>query len=457
LPLLDGTKHPALDQLALMRCGYEVALVAALPRRPLGKRLRALGLEWSLIDEAQLEAVREDFKDIELIWPKPVGDQRTASDEYQMSIRLRLGMDRDRKALPHALRACELEPNDHYHWVELGFVHGELDQLPEKLAAMDRAIEISPERWGGWAGRGTALRDLGRFDEARATFESGLALDPKRGRLHYELGLVLARIASYDDALAAFERTVEHAVPENRAWYLGIVAQFQLEHGRLADVAATLARARQLGSPGFRIARLTGYERLFSGAPSEALAIATGMTGPAHREDELFMLALRAAALRELDRGDEAAAIYHQIVDTTDCPTWIAFAWLGLALVGVEPPQVTAATDPLDLADAIAAHVNARRETPRVHDTVDRCNDRIRVALAMIAAATVSGRHDEARGRATAFGRYLAGPAPVKLIDWWMELAELVRTVARRHPAKADLLATCYQVATGRQPPSALL
>nr|MBA2539326.1 hypothetical protein [Deltaproteobacteria bacterium] len=169
-PLLDGTRHPALDQLTLMDCGFEGALVTELARRPLGKRLRALGLDWRMVEDATLEEAGDDFANIELIWPRPVGVNATADDEYQLARRLRLGLDRDRKALVHATHACELEPNNYFHWTEVGYVHEALDQLPEKLAAMDRAIEIDRERWGGWAGRGSALRDRGRRDEARAAY-----------------------------------------------------------------------------------------------------------------------------------------------------------------------------------------------------------------------------------------------------------------------------------------------
>jgi uncharacterized protein (TIGR02996 family) len=453
LPLLDGSRHPKLEQLALMSCGFEAPLITELVRRPLGKRLRALGLHWHHVDAGLLEEHRAAFERIELIWPRPVGITPNADDDYQLARRLRVGLDRDRLALPFAIRATELDPSNWFHWVERGYVHSALDQLPEKLAAMDRAIEINRERWGGWAGRGSALRDLNRFAEAQIAYESGILVDPRRASLHHGLGLVHERAGHLAEAIACFEAAAERSNDDDtRAWYLGSIAHVLLEHDQHDEAALRLRRARELAPTDARLARLAGFERLWSGATAEAHVIAMEIPNGPDPDDNLFTFALRAAALRETGHTNPAGSFYDRIVLGTDCPAWIAFAWFGATLLGESDAfsPLADVIDPLRLADAIATQVNTpHRMKPLIHDTVDRCDDRIHCAVAALGAAAAAGRLDEARARHAALAAYLAGPAPVKNVSWWLELGELLRLTAKRVPAAAELLATGYRLATG--------
>jgi hypothetical protein len=167
---------------------------------------------------------------------------------------------------------------------------------------------------------------------------------------------------------------------------------------------------------------------------------------------------MRAAAQRVLGRSDEACALYRRIADDTTCPAWVAFGWLGLATFGHDAWTPVASTlDPLELADAISAHLNAIGHQPPVHDTVDRYHDRIGVAAAAVVAAALHPQVHDAHARGRALAGYLAGAAPVKHVAWSLHTADLVRVAEARVPALADLVRTSYRVATGRLPPSVLL
>ena len=120
-------------------------------------------------------------------------------------------------------------------------------------------------------------------------------------------------------------------------------------------------------------------------------------------------------------------------------------AWLGLTLVGRDPFSSVPMVEPIDLADLIGGHINASRDAPRVHDTDDRCNDRINTTVAAIGAAATRGYSEDTRELTRGLARYLAGPAPVKIVYTWLELAELMRAATLREPALAELVTIAYR------------
>jgi tetratricopeptide (TPR) repeat protein len=446
-PLLDGVQHPALTELALFGCGFEDDLIRALAGHP--KRLSRLGLPWRSVTIDVLKEVEDELAGVELTWPRPPGVPLSADDEYQFSRRLRAGLGRKREALPHAKRACLVGSRVYFHWTEAGYGHDGVDEIPEALAAMERAVALDPARWGGWAGCGDALRKLGRYADAHEMYRRGLARDDSWVSLHYGRGETFECEGRIDEAIESYEQAVEHSTTDaNDAWYLGAIAHTLINHRRAAEARDRIARALELDPDSTRLARIDGYARLAVGLPEEAMSIGNRLDGHGEDDDRLFIHALRAAAYRALDLPEQAKQLYRQIADDTDCPAWIAFGWLGLAALGEDPlAPLSAIHDPHALADAIAAHVNRTRATKVVHDTTDRCNDRINCALAAIGCAAAVGRLDEARDRIAALADYLRGPSPVKYVDCWLEQTELLRAIGTRRDAA--LLDSAITIACG--------
>ncbi len=81
-----------------------------------------------------------------------------------------------------ARRALELDPNNAWGWLRLGWVSVYLGRQKEALPYFDRAEELSPLDpflFNMDFGRAAAVRSLGRPDEALALIEKGLRAAPK--------------------------------------------------------------------------------------------------------------------------------------------------------------------------------------------------------------------------------------------------------------------------------------
>jgi hypothetical protein len=139
-PVLDGAVHPHLVELALIG-QYGDALPRAIIERPLGRRLRSLGL--SLGSEDNERAFRDRMRHVDLYWPAPPGYRPySAISSGRSQLLRRLG--RPAQALGHAMTACEVDPRDHFAWQELATVYEMLGDEPAAAAARDRATAVRP-------------------------------------------------------------------------------------------------------------------------------------------------------------------------------------------------------------------------------------------------------------------------------------------------------------------------
>src|SRR5205823_1954471 len=135
-----------------------------------------------------------------------------------------------------------------------------------------------------------------------------------------------------------FDRAAELATsPTERASCVCNAVEILIEHHRLDEAAARIERARELAPEDPRVIRARGYLRITAGAPEEALAVAPDVER-APAEAEFASIGLRATALRERGRMDDADRLYQLIVEHSDCPAWIGFAWLGQTTCGTRDP-----------------------------------------------------------------------------------------------------------------------
>ncbi|MGR3603267.1 MAG: tetratricopeptide repeat protein [Heliomarina sp.] len=105
-----------------------------------------------------------------------------------------------------ARRALELDPNNAWAWLRLGWVAVYLGRAEEGLAHFDRAEELSPLDpflFNIEFGRSAAVRTQGRFEEAVALIEKGLRAAPKAHWAYRMLFGTLWLMGEHDRAIAA--------------------------------------------------------------------------------------------------------------------------------------------------------------------------------------------------------------------------------------------------------------
>lgn len=79
------------------------------------------------------------------------------------------------EAVPHLLRAVELEPGSGTAWYHLGEVRNHLDDLGGARAAYERAVELEPRHAKALYGLGIVLDRLKRPEEATAMYRRSRA------------------------------------------------------------------------------------------------------------------------------------------------------------------------------------------------------------------------------------------------------------------------------------------
>jgi tetratricopeptide (TPR) repeat protein len=176
------------------------------------------------------------------------------------------------------------------------------DARLEIEAARDAAL-AAPDDGAAWLGYAMRLDANGLDDLAPGAYARAAELRPDDPRPPYHAALARAEVGAYADALASLERALERDgsyAPAHR--HRGGIL---LVLGRPADARAAFARARELDPRDPGAALFDARACLELGRPADALALVDAVLA---RGELGYARHLRAAALRELGRADEAAS-----------------------------------------------------------------------------------------------------------------------------------------------------
>jgi len=191
---------------------------------------------------------------------------------------------------------------------------GDLDGAMEMFREVTRLRPNAPESWGNL---GQALLNARRFSEAADALTKEVALHPPDlAQAETRLGSALAQSGRLEEGLVHLDAAI--AIEPQRLEALDVRATVRAKLGRWKDAAQDL-RALVAVVPGERGPR-GRLAMILAAAPDdatrnglEALAIADQLCSETGSRDA-SALDLRAAALAELGRFDEAVAILRELV-----------------------------------------------------------------------------------------------------------------------------------------------
>lgn len=235
--------------------------------------------------------------------------------------------------------AVRARPDSVEAWMALGNACARAGS-PERAAdAFGHVVRLRPGLAAGHLNLGNALRRSGRADDALAALRSGVALDPTLVAGHFNLGLALDECGDHAAAESAFSEALRRDADHDGA-RTGL-GNALMHLGRTAEALACFDQVMRK-SPGFPGAyhnvgvalqtlrrdaeAIVAFRTALSESPANLDArnnlivslIRCGLAADALAECEAYerrapadprALAYRAAALLELGRRDEAAAL----------------------------------------------------------------------------------------------------------------------------------------------------
>ena len=171
------------------------------------------------------------------------------------------------RAMEHANRATEADP-DHSdaYWV-LGQAYGTLRQHDLALAANERAVSLNPNQALAYDGLGDSLLWLCRFDEAVDAYETALRFDPyPQPFLLFSLSLTYYFLGRHQSAVTEVRKCIDRHPDFFDCHAVGVAVNAELGHAEQARIHA--AELRRL-DPFFKAAN---YGALLTCAgPAESL------------------------------------------------------------------------------------------------------------------------------------------------------------------------------------------
>lgn len=253
---------------------------------------------------------------------------------------------RNEEALLSLDQALALQPEaaDSHH--ARGLVLKKLGRLGEAVAAYDSALALAPGHAEAHHNRGTALRHQGLVSEAVAAHERAVQLRPRSPEIRNGLGMALHAAGRYEDAVSQYDdalqmRPGDSQIQNNRG--MALHAQ-----GRFEEAAAAYEQALRAG-PSCETLMNLGVTRWKQ--RRHALALQHLDAALALDPDDTSAQLNRANVLADLDRPDEALAVYRR-------------------LIAAQPGDV----------DAILNTANVLRDTGRHEDSVAHYNRALQLA-----------------------------------------------------------------------------
>jgi len=156
--------------------------------------------------------------------------------------------DRFDRAVRHAMRVVELNPESAFAWNNLGTAYHSLQQYEAAKNAWDRALELAPTRTG-YTNRGLQYYYEGRYADAAEMQQKAIELAPNDHRAWGRLGESYRLMGGMDEeAQAAYAKAIRLAEGmleiNSQDWRTsGLLATYYVHSGRVADARARIESA----------------------------------------------------------------------------------------------------------------------------------------------------------------------------------------------------------------------
>lgn len=113
------------------------------------------------------------------------------------------------RALPHYLKALELDKTNASIHVNLGVAYRYLERYPEAIKELERALELDPKKASAHSNLGLVFAALNDLDRALASSLKAVEYSPRSAAVYGNLGYVYLRRRDLDAAISTWTRTVE--------------------------------------------------------------------------------------------------------------------------------------------------------------------------------------------------------------------------------------------------------
>lgn len=184
--------------------------------------------------------------DVRELLEQAIADEPDHASWHAQAVRFHVRARSWQRALGHAKRALELEPNNPSMWMECAGLHATLDHRAQALDALERALALAPEseRTNYLRGAGSIAIDAGGFTLASACFEEALAREPDQPDVVVHLAELAAWRDDHERARALAEQAL--ALRPEFVPALRVLGGLEVRAERWEQADALLARALEL-------------------------------------------------------------------------------------------------------------------------------------------------------------------------------------------------------------------
>jgi serine/threonine protein kinase/Tfp pilus assembly protein PilF len=148
----------------------------------------------------------------------------TARDLYLSGSQLAL-RGSYRQAVTELERACRLDPENFWAWLNLGISHLYLLEYPKAEKCFSLCIALRPEHPAGWFNRGLAEIQMMDHPAAAADFDKAIELRPSEPEAFINRALVALKQGHPDQAASGFTRALELGPHISRIYFMRATAR----------------------------------------------------------------------------------------------------------------------------------------------------------------------------------------------------------------------------------------
>jgi tetratricopeptide (TPR) repeat protein len=243
---------------------------------------------------------------------------RTVRDLYLEALELTLARKYP-EALPLLRRATELEPQNSWAWMMLGFCHDGLNDYAAAVGAYNVCVSREQDFHGGYFNRGIAYFRGRHYAEAVRDFDSALERHPHDVKALHNRALARQALRDYRDALDDLDRALALDPAASHLYFLRAQVREQSgdRKGAAEDIRRGMTRSLRdvVGWNTLGNAYLARRGGPFSGFCDALRALAAFDAGLALDPDDRATLISKASVLAErLGRQRAAAAVLDHMI-----------------------------------------------------------------------------------------------------------------------------------------------